>query len=284
MYTWLSRPWGALSKWGRIPRLTIQIRTRPVDVRFWRNEKPRTPLGHYLHCSNTIISMLLASIRQSIISIIQAGVRLLADGESGTYTEHERARTIARGVYPRHPDDLCWCKEQPRWPNMLARVRMEITSALDGADGSITTSQKLQQKLLQTSDKDMSELIVREWRRNRAVLFPSIDELIEELSDNRGCVIHGNPVLTHVGSLSLHWDIANMYSYKLEDETGGWYNMVSHGYTYPVFFFRVALTDLKRVRKELGWRNSETVEEKRKRGDEGEDAVPSHLRLSRTAE
>jgi hypothetical protein len=39
-YTWLSRPWGPPSKWGRIPQLTIQIRTRPVDVRFWPDEKP----------------------------------------------------------------------------------------------------------------------------------------------------------------------------------------------------------------------------------------------------
>jgi hypothetical protein len=215
-YTWLSRPWGPPSKWGRIPQLTVQIRTRPVDVRFWPIEKPSpsgmpwspTPWRHYLRCSTTIISMLLGTIRQSMTSIIQAGVQTLADVESAIYTQRERASAIFRGVYPRDPHDPCWCKEQPQWSNMLAHVRMEITSALDGADANIIISQELQQKLLQISDISLSKMIVRQWRRNRAVLSSSSEEMLK----SRACLIHGNPVLTHVGSLGLHCDIANMYS------------------------------------------------------------------------
>jgi hypothetical protein len=293
-YTWLSRPWGPPSKWGRIPQLTVQIRTRPVDVRFWPIEKlspsgttwPPTPWRHYLRCSRAIISMLLGTIRQSIISIIQASVQTLADGESAIYTQRERASAIFRGIYPRDPHDPCWCKEQPQWPNMLAHVRMEITSALDGADVNITISQELQEKYLQISDISLSEMIVRQWRRNRAVLFSSSEEMLE----NRACLIHGNPVLTHVGSLSLHCDIANtyswdgknmyswdgknmyswdgtsMYSYELEEDIEGGYCTMSDGYILPVFCIRGVLPGVKRVRKELGWGKSETVEKKAEEG------------------
>jgi hypothetical protein len=264
-YTWLSRPWGPPSKWGCIPQLTVQIRTRPVDVRFWPIEKPSpsgmiwppTPWRHYLHCSRTIIDMLLGTIQHSIISIIQAGVQTLADGESAIYTQRERASAIFRGVYPRDPHNPCWCKEQPQWSNMLAHVRMEITSALDSADTNITISQELQQKYLQISDISLSEMIVRQWRRNRAVLLSSSEEMLK----SRACLIHGNPVLTHVGSLGLHcdianmysWDGTNMYSYELEEDVEGGYCTMSDGFILPVFCIREVLPGVKRVRKELGW-------------------------------
>jgi hypothetical protein len=209
--------------------------------------------------------MLLGTIQHSIISIIQAGVQTLADGESAIYTQRERASAIFIGVYPRDPHDPCWCKEQPQWPNMLAHVRMEITSALDGADANVTTSQELQQKYLQISDISLSKMIVRQWRRNRAVLSSSSEEMLK----SRACLIHGNPVLTHVGSLSLHCDIVNMYSYELEEDIKGGYCTMSDGFVLPVFCIREVLPGVKRVRKELSWGRSETVEKKAEEGRRG---------------
>jgi hypothetical protein len=153
---------------------------------------------------------------------------------------------------------------------------MEITSVLDEADEVMAIYQELEQKSLQISDKAMSEIIQRKWKRNKARLFCCTGV---EMPGELGCLIHGNAVFTHVGWLSLH--VAKMRTEDMEEDNVLRFEDADID---AVFLYREATTGFKRVRKELGWGKSETVGKKRKRGDDDEDAVTSSVRRPGTAE
>jgi hypothetical protein len=244
--TWLRGPFSSLLKSGRISLSKIQVRLQPVDVRF----RPAGVSGfsrcHYMDSVSTISRNLMVTIRQSIISIIRGGARPSADPGFAL-------------IVPHHPN---WCQGTRELPNTVAHVQIEITAALSEADEAMSTSSELEQNYREISCQVLSNRIL-ERLRDRYDFFlgrGSYDPTCLLM-----CPLHGRPpILTHVGTLSAHWDdVASDGSKRQNSLRFEGHDADINGISVLTSEFK---RDIKKTRREIGWEETKSSGKKRKRG------------------